>query len=86
MNEVCPRCGSDRIMPDLPVCLDVWTHAGPGSGNAIISIGADPLAWTNKGEVRGALLVTVCGECGHAQMQVSNFRKLYERHQQLPRS
>jgi hypothetical protein len=86
MSEVCPRCGSNKIMPDLPVCVDVWTHAGPGSGSAIVSLGAIPGAWTNKGAVRGALIVTVCGECGHAEMQVSNFRKVYERHQQVSRS
>jgi hypothetical protein len=87
MNDTCPRCGSKKVIPDLPISLMIWTHQGPGSGDAVVKVGGDPHAWTmSKDETRGGLTVTVCGECGHAEFRASNFHALYEKYEQSQRS
>jgi rRNA maturation protein Nop10 len=87
LNDTCPRCGSKKVIPNLPISLEVWTHGGPGSGEAVVKVGGDPHTWgVSKGQARGGLTMSVCGECGHAELRVSNFRALYEKHEQSSQS
>jgi len=58
----CPRCGSPRVLPAVPVAM-----VGEGLG-AVALDGARPTV----------LRATVCGDCGHAEMYVDHPQQLYE--------
>jgi hypothetical protein len=76
MHDTCPRCGSNKIIPDVPIvdCYDNVSHSE-------VKIHGAPQAWVYKDTASGKLSVWICGECGHAELQVSNFRKLYEKYE-----
>jgi hypothetical protein len=78
MDNTCPRCGSEEIIPGLPLVVTVSTGAGPGGGNADVEINSAPDAWLFKGPIVGGLRVRVCGGCGHAELHATNFCQLYE--------
>lgn len=84
MPDTCPHCGSKKVIPDLQLSVEVDTGVGPGVGTADVRVQGNPQAWVFKDTVRGGLTVTVCGECGHADLNVSNFRALYEKYEQTP--
>jgi hypothetical protein len=66
-------------MPDLPIVLDVWAGGGPGGGT--VQVHGTPDAWLKKDTAAGYLTVSVCGECGHAELQVGNSAWLYEKYE-----
>ena len=76
----CPRCGSDRVIPDLAL-QDHFGDVGAFSKDAQVEVHGVPKAWVFKETATGTLSLTVCGDCGHAELSVSNFRELYERYQ-----
>jgi hypothetical protein len=78
MRDSCPQCGSQKIMRDLPLIVDVFTGGGTGGGTADVKIQGAPEAWIFKDTVAAGLTVTICGECGHAELNASNFHALYE--------
>ena len=78
-NENCPRCGSDRIIPDLPL-LDHYGDVGAFSKEGEVQIHGNPRAWMFKDTTSGKLRVRLCGACGHAELFVSNFEELYEKY------
>lgn len=80
MRDTCPQCGSKKIIPDRPIIVDLVTGGG-GAGTATVMIAGAPEAWFAKDIARGDLTVTVCGECGHAELQVSNVAALYEKYE-----
>ena len=77
----CPRCGSDKIIPDVPL-PDHFGDAGGFSRDAQIEVHGAPRAWVFTNTAAGKLSLRVCGNCGHAELFVGNFRELYERYQQ----
>ena len=79
-NVTCPRCGWQKIIPDLPL-PDHFGDVGGFSRDAQVEIHGAPHAWLFKETAAGKLLLRVCGDCGHAELFVSNFRELYERYQ-----
>jgi len=81
MHDECPRCGSKKVIPDLPLYVSVTTAGGSGGGGADVVILGAPQAWIFKEPVYGGLTVCVCGECGHAELRANNFRKLYQTHE-----
>ena len=80
MQDPCPRCGSDKIIPDLPL-LDHYGDVGGFANQAEVQVHGVPRAWVFKDTAEGKLTLRVCGECGHAELSVSNFRELYERYE-----
>jgi hypothetical protein len=79
MRETCPRCGSAKIIPAVPL-LDHYGDTGTMSDPAEVQVHAAPQAWVFKDTVTGTLSLRICGECGYAELQVSNFRELYEKY------
>lgn len=82
METTCPKCRSKKIIPEVPVEVDVSTMGSPGGGTLNVKIKGDPQAWVFKDMVSGNLSVMICGECGHAELHVSNFQLLYEKYVQ----
>ncbi|HVK09857.1 MAG TPA: hypothetical protein VM597_13865 [Gemmataceae bacterium] len=81
MHDTCPRCGSDKVIPDLPLAVDVHTADGPGGGSADVRLEGRPQAWIFKDPAYGGLTARVCGACGHAELYARNFRALYEKYE-----
>jgi hypothetical protein len=85
MDHTCPKCGSKKIVPDLPLVLEVVTSGEhgleTGGGTADVRVCGNPKAWVFKDTVAGGLTVRVCGECGHAELHANNSRVLYEKYE-----
>jgi RNA polymerase subunit RPABC4/transcription elongation factor Spt4 len=79
MHDTCPRCGSDKLIPQVPL-LDHYGDTGTWSDQAEVQVHGTPQAWVFKDTVAGKLSVRICGACGHAELQVSNFHELYEKY------
>lgn len=82
--EKCPRCGSDRIIHDVPV-QDAFGDMGMRSRQSEVSVQGEPEAWVFKDKAHGKLSLEICGECGRAELQVSDYRELWEKAQQADR-
>ena len=85
MENTCPQCGSTKISPDLPIIVEVFAGGG-GVGTATVKIAGAPEAWVFKQVIGGDVTLRVCGECGHAELNVSNFRSLYENYEKSRQS
>lgn len=80
MDNACPRCGSEKMIPDLP--LRVLTQGVV----ADVYVSGAPNAWLDKDVTSGGLTFRVCGECGHVEMHANNFRLLYEKYERSRQS
>ena len=75
----CPRCGSDKIMPNSRI-LD---HYERYSGEDLkVVVERNPGALIFKRLHREALRATVCGECGNVGLPVENPKGLWETYSQ----
>jgi hypothetical protein len=79
MIDTCPECGSKKIVPDVPL-LDHYGEYGGFSDAAKVEVHGDPNAWFFKETATGKVTADICGDCGHAELRVSNFRELYEKY------
>ena len=79
MPNKCLRCGSEKLMHDMPL-RDSYGDTGAFTKPAEVHVHGNPSAWIFKETSKGELSLTVCGECGHAELHVDNFRELYEKH------
>lgn len=80
MPHECLRCGSEKLMHNMPLSDsygDTGTHVKP----AEVQVHGKPEAWIFKETSKGQLSLTICGECGYAEIQVNNFAELYAKHQ-----
>ena len=77
----CSKCGSDKIIPDVAL-LDSYGDLGNSSSPAEVSVHGAPDAWIFKDSSQGKVSLTICGECGHAELHVSNARELWEKYRQ----
>jgi hypothetical protein len=84
MDNHCPRCGSEKVIPDLPLHVEVYTGGGGLYGVAVEKGGGT--ADVHVGTASGGLTVRVCGECGHAELRAENFRLLYEKYEKSRQS
>lgn len=80
MDDACPRCGSNKLVPGLQL-KDHIGDFGIRSRDVEVNVDGTPGAWVFKDTVSGTLTVDVCGECGHAELRVSNFQDLYDSYQ-----
>lgn len=78
VSNTCHHCGSKKLIQGLPLRVSVTTAEGSGWGDADVVLHGAPEAWILKDPVLGGLNVRICGECGHAELHASNFRRLYE--------
>jgi hypothetical protein len=78
MHDTCVCCGSNKIIPDVRI-EDYFGRTGESYTQ--VRIHGVPQAWFFKDSARGKLSVWICGECGHAELQVSNFRDLYAKYE-----
>jgi hypothetical protein len=76
MALTCKQCGSDKVIPGVAL-LDAYGDTGFWKKPQEVSVDANPGAWVFKGTETGRLLARVCGECGHAELYVTNHRELY---------
>ena len=79
MPDTCLRCGSDKLIPGLPL-MDRYGDTGFRTDQADVQVDGAPEAWVFKDTTTGHLSVHACGECGHAELRVSNFRELYAKY------
>ena len=84
MDTECPRCGSDKIIPKVPLA-DRYGDAGAFSSPANVHVHGDPDAWFFKDTVAGQVTLRVCGGCGYAELNVANHRELYEKYRDRDR-
>ena len=69
MDMTCPKCGSNEILPDVPVVSSVDNvSAVPVSALAYNK----PDAWIFKGPVSHRFVARICGACGFAEIYVEN--------------
>lgn len=76
--ERCSRCGSEKIMHGVPL-LDSFGDVGVLQKQSNVSVHGNPEAWVFKDTASGKLSLDICGECGRAELQVSDFRRMWER-------
>jgi len=70
----CARCGSAKIMPDVRL-----VDQGQGSdGVSKVVVFGNPDALLFKDRRYGKVTADLCGNCGHVELRVDNFRELYE--------
>lgn len=67
-------------MPGVPL-RDAFGDLGLRSRQANVSVDGEPQAWIFKDSASGKLTLDICGDCGRAELQVSDFRELYEKYQ-----
>ena len=80
MSNTCARCGSSKIIPGVPL----WDHIGDfgvRARNSRVEVYGDPDALVMKDTAFGELSVNICGECGHAELYVSDAPALWEKHE-----
>jgi hypothetical protein len=81
MSLTCMRCGSDKVIPDVPL-FDSYGPSSISRKPLGVEVQGRPDAWFLKDPVGGNLVARVCGECGHTELHTTNFRALYEKYQQ----
>ena len=72
----CLRCGSDKVVPQVPVTVD--------SAGTRLDVRAQPA--DTAGASGAGLTARICGECGHAELKAADFRAIYERYRYSKRS
>ena len=60
---------------------DAFGDAGVLSRQANVSVQGEPQAWVFKDSASGKLTLDICSDCGRADLQVSDYRDLYEKYQ-----
>ncbi len=77
MALTCKQCGSDKVIPGVAL-LDAYGDGGLWRKPQEVRVEANPAAWFFTGTETGSLMVRVCGDCGHAELYVTNHRALYD--------
>jgi hypothetical protein len=78
VSPTCPRCGSDKVVPDVALDYRVAATRMPLG----LRVHGKPDAWIAKDTAEGQLSADVCGACGHVELRVGNAAQLYEKYQQ----
>jgi predicted RNA-binding Zn-ribbon protein involved in translation (DUF1610 family) len=76
MRGTCPDCGSQKIVPEVPL-LDHFGDVGGFSKPASVAVHGQPDAWFFKDTTLATLAADVCGNCGFVVFRAGNFRELY---------
>jgi hypothetical protein len=81
MPLTCLRCGSDKIIPDLPL-FDSYGPSSISKKPLGVQVEGRPEAWIFKDAEGGSLVARVCGDCGFTELHTTNFRALHEKYEQ----
>jgi ribosomal protein S27AE len=74
-DNTCPRCGSDKMVPNL----FVEDHGDTFLPRALsVHIEAMPLALFLRGKQTAELQASLCGNCGHVEWVATNAQAFYE--------
>ncbi len=73
---LCPKCGSDKIMPNVRIVYRDFDRIG--SGDVSLEVYADPEALVFKGTLRDPLRAQVCGQCGLTELYANDPGALWE--------
>jgi hypothetical protein len=76
MSTPCVRCRSEKIMPGVPL-RDSFGDVGAMHREAAVQVHANPEAWFFKDTAVAPLRADICGECGHVELRIDNYRELY---------
>lgn len=82
--RTCLRCGSDRIIPNVPM-LDRFGFWDFETKSQQVEVHGNPKAWLFKDTVAGQLVAFICGACGHTELKTQGFLKLYAKYQESQR-
>jgi len=77
----CKQCGSQKIIPKVGL-FDHYGDYGMRSATATVEVQGAPNAWIFKDTAAGHVTLSVCGECGYAEVHVGNAHELWEKYQQ----
>jgi hypothetical protein len=78
-GEFCLRCGSDRIIPNVPL-TDHFGDWGMSSRQTKVEVHGEPRAFIMRDTETAELSLRICGSCGHAELTVNNPERLWEKH------
>ncbi len=78
MDEVCAKCGSEKLIWDA-TAIDRGDYNSEGE----LSVGVDekPSALIFKQRMRSNVSAVVCGECGYIEFYAENPEILYQAYQ-----
>ena len=85
MPTKCLRCGSEKIIPKVPI----WDHIGDfgiRANQARVEVPGKPDAIVFKDSAVGELFLDICGDCGHADGMVSDAGALWAKHEKSRQS
>lgn len=71
MGEACEKCGSDKIIENLPL---------QDRGQATVAVERNPDALLFKDAVYGSVSLRICCACGRAELYVANGKELWEKY------
>jgi len=78
-NAICPKCNSDKIIPEIPVTDHISSPAA--SIPATLKVDEDPKAWFIKQYRSSELVAYACGDCGFVEYYISSPDQLWKGHQ-----
>lgn len=76
MQDICLRCGSKKVIPNVSL-HDSYGEFGGFSSESEVKVARWPKRLFFKGDSAGKVRISICGDCGHADMTVTNFEELY---------
>ena len=74
----CERCGSSRVVPNVPVVGAEQASDAPLPG----VVSEDPAALFFKRPFGGELRAWICGDCGHVELRVRSSSELYRKYRE----
>ena len=80
MIDKCTRCGSTKIIPEVPV-MDHIGDFGVRARQAAVNVAGKPSALVFTDSASGELFLDICGACGHADLFVSDAETLWEKYE-----
>ena len=79
MMMPCPKCGSDKIIPNVRIVSREFDQLD--SGDVSLEVYRQPEALLFKGTLRDPLRAQVCGQCGLTELYANDPGALWETHQ-----
>jgi len=79
-NSICPKCESDKIIPEIPVTDETEMGISSAAIPATLKIDEDPEAWFIKQYRSSKLVAYACGDCGFVEYYLSSPDQLWRGH------
>ena len=80
-NSICPKCNSDKIIPEIPVTDETDRGLPAAAIPATLKIDEDPKAWFIKQYRSSELVAYACADCGFVEYYLSSPDQLWKGHQ-----